>query len=231
MLDQRHRLMARERESLRHLQNQLKCSCETLAAKAPALRDLEKSLSDCETVGKEYTNLVGRLENLSRSKHDATTVQTNLATLRKFQSDLATVAIQVLVEVLFPAWEEEKHSFLREAKRPDTRKNEKSEDGQGDSMPSFPETTAPEYVSAAEEVFVLPCLGFIQNILGRIRTLTMGMLFLFVAATLSTACYPFDSRPVLGGMFLGRFRRDGGHRRLRLCADASRCNAQQHHQY
>ena len=31
------------------------------------------------------------------------------------------------------------------------------------------------------------------------------MLFLFVATTLSVACYPFDPRPALSGMFLGVF--------------------------
>jgi len=77
-------------------------------------------------------------------------------------------------------------------------------------MPKSPEASTPhgappEYVSAAEEFVGLVCLGFIQNILGRIRTMVMGMLFLFVAAALSVASYPFDPRPVLGAMFLGVF--------------------------
>jgi len=52
---------------------------------------------------------------------------------------------------------------------------------------------------------VLGYLGFIQNILGRIRTLILGCLFLLVAATLSVSSYPFDPLPVLGGMFMALF--------------------------
>ena len=52
---------------------------------------------------------------------------------------------------------------------------------------------------------MLGYLGFIQNILGRIRTLILGCLFLLVAATLSVSSYPFDPLPVLGGMFMALF--------------------------
>ena len=50
--------------------------------------------------------------------------------------------------------------------------------------------TVPQYVLAAEEFVVLPYLGFIQNILGRIRTIVLGSLFLFVAATLAASSCP-----------------------------------------
>jgi hypothetical protein len=48
-------------------------------------------------------------------------------------------------------------------------------------------------------------MGFIQNILGRIRTIVLGSLFLFVAATLAVSSYPFDPQPVLGYIFLALF--------------------------
>jgi hypothetical protein len=65
--------------------------------------------------------------------------------------------------------------------------------------------THPKNFLAARGVFVLGYLGFIQNILGRIRTLILGCLFLLVAATLSVSSYPFDPLPVLGGMFMALF--------------------------
>jgi hypothetical protein len=39
----------------------------------------------------------------------------------------------------------------------------------------------------------------------RIPTVIMGMLFLFVTAPLSIACYFLDPQPVLGAMFLAVF--------------------------
>ena len=68
----------------------------------------------------------------------------------------------------------------------------------------------PAYVRVAEEFFVLPYLGFIQNTLGRIRTIVMGSLFLFVTATFAVSSYPFDPLPVLGGVFLAVFLIAGG---------------------
>ncbi|MFZ1052478.1 MAG: hypothetical protein WBP65_01620 [Candidatus Sulfotelmatobacter sp.] len=65
-------------------------------------------------------------------------------------------------------------------------------------------------VFAEEEFFVLPYLGPIQNTLGRMRTIIMGSLFLFVAATFSASSYPFDPLPVLGGIFLAVFLITGG---------------------
>ena len=61
-----------------------------------------------------------------------------------------------------------------------------------------------------EELFLLPYLGFIQNILGRIRTIVLGSLFLFIASTFAVSSYPFDPLPVLGGMFLMVFSLTGG---------------------
>jgi hypothetical protein len=68
----------------------------------------------------------------------------------------------------------------------------------------------PEHVLAAEEFFVLPYVGFIQNTLGRIRTIVLSSLFLFAATTLAVSSYPFDPLPVLGGIFLGVFVVAGG---------------------
>jgi hypothetical protein len=45
-------------------------------------------------------------------------------------------------------------------------------------------------------------LGFAQNILGRIRTIALGGLFLFLATAVAVTSYPFDPRPLLSGVLL-----------------------------
>jgi hypothetical protein len=48
-------------------------------------------------------------------------------------------------------------------------------------------------------------LGFAQNLLGRIRTIVLGGVYLFVAATIAVSSYPFDPRPLLSGALLALF--------------------------
>jgi len=84
---------------------------------------------------------------------------------------------------------------------PNSLANVEGETGNGPRIAS----DIPQHVLAAEEFFVLPYLGFIQNILGRIRTIVLGILCLFVATTLAVSSYPFDPLPVLGGIFLALF--------------------------
>jgi hypothetical protein len=48
-------------------------------------------------------------------------------------------------------------------------------------------------------------MGFIRNILGRVRTLGLAIVFLFIAVTLSVSSYPFDPLPVIGAVFLVLF--------------------------
>jgi len=46
-------------------------------------------------------------------------------------------------------------------------------------------------VRSAKDFFALPYLAFIQNILGHVRTIVLGSLWLFVATTLAVWSYPF----------------------------------------
>jgi len=55
----------------------------------------------------------------------------------------------------------------------------------------------PERIRNAEELVCITYLGFVQNILGRIRTMAMSIVWLFIAVTLSVSTYPFDPRPAL----------------------------------
>jgi hypothetical protein len=58
-----------------------------------------------------------------------------------------------------------------------------------DKSSDAPERTIPlsekEHIRNAEEFVCLPYLGFVQNILGRIRTLVMGILCLFIATAVA----------------------------------------------
>jgi len=68
-----------------------------------------------------------------------------------------------------------------------------------------PPLSKQKHIRNAEELTCLTYLGFAQNILGRIRTIALGALFLFVAITLAVSNYPFDPRPALSGVVFALF--------------------------
>jgi len=124
---------------------------------------------------------------------------TDLTDLYEFQEELAASAGAVLKNVLIPAWHSEKESLILEPRKTGEKEKESKEEGAETAGHPRP------YVRAAEEFVILPYLGFIQNTLGRMRSIILGSLFLFVAGTLAVSSYPFDPLPVLGGIFLGLF--------------------------
>jgi hypothetical protein len=128
--------------------------------------------------------------------------------LQKFQTELAAIAGLVMTNVLVPAWRSETDSLIfdRAGGHPEARNKDQENEPTRAAVPDG----VPTYVLAAEEFFVLPYLGFIQNILGRMRTIILGSLFLFVATTFAVSSYPFDPLPVLGGIFLTAFIITGG---------------------
>jgi hypothetical protein len=48
-------------------------------------------------------------------------------------------------------------------------------------------------------------LGFVQNILGRLRTIAVTIVLLFLAATMAISTYPFDPRQALSVLLIALF--------------------------
>jgi hypothetical protein len=116
--------------------------------------------------------------------------ESDVRPLTEFQ-ELAATAGCILKHVVMPAWRTETESLVLCQSTSDMNK-----DGDATGTCLLP------HVRAAEEFVVLPHLGFIQNILGRVRTIAFSIVSLFVAATLGVSCYPFDPLPVIGALFL-----------------------------
>lgn len=129
--------------------------------------------------------------------------------LQNFQEELAATAGSVMNNLLAPAWRHEAGSLILDETHGDSKVGGNKE-GVNETAPLAVPNGVPPYVRAAEEFFVLLYLGFIQNILGRMRTITMGTLCLFVATTVAVSSYPFDPLPILGGIFLAVFAITGG---------------------
>jgi hypothetical protein len=193
VLEERHRWHSLQIESLRHLTNATdKWKPGDVSETENKIELLEK-LSHCRTKAGDFARwfvTFSRGKPVSELKH-----------LRDFQEELASTAGMVLNNILAPEWRKETNSLI-------FNRLERNQDLETEvAIPT--EELAP-HVRAAEEFFVLPYLAFIQNILGRVRTIALGSLWLFVGATFAVASYPFDPLNVLGGIFLTVFVLFGG---------------------
>ena len=183
VLEQRYRLISRQFESMRNLTNLLDAwkpsDQKEIDAKDAALAQL----NTCATKGAWFADWYVKLCDPNDHSPPA-----DITPLKEFQEELAATAASVMELIIFPAWNKETQSLLIT--------DQKSGSGGGGNEPPL---------QAAEEFFVLPYLGFIQNTIGRIRSIAISMLALFVAATLAVSSYPFDPLPVIGAIFLITF--------------------------
>lgn len=183
VLPLRYHLISREMEAFRHLKNQVYAWQATQFKKLPPA--YAKRITTWEASRDAFA--------VWYNSHHLKPGLIDLSLLARHQAETAKTAGSVMNDVIIPEWQKEKQSWLLDwspaGAEAGTQNKELAK-------------TLPPHLLAAEEFFVLPYLGFVQNVTGRMRTLAMGMLWLFIAATLSVASYPFDPRPLLSGIFL-----------------------------
>lgn len=190
VLADRYCLISRQLEALGHLENQMK-------------EWIPDNVNEAKTRDKLQDKMAAFHKNQIRHFVDwyvglgDKPIET-VEPLREVQEEMASLAGFVLAKVLIPSWRTETDSLIFDSMRTTDKEQEMSKGPR--IAPNIP-----HHILAGEEFLVLPYLGFIQNILGRIRTIVLGSLCLFVATTLAVSSYPFDPLPVLGGIFLAVF--------------------------
>ena len=186
VLEERYRLISRQFESIRHLQNALLQWTPTTAMEAQGKQIALQQMAQCEKQGRKFAAWYVDLRDDDVKDPDK---YNNVKPLAEFQAMLAATAGCILKHVVMPAWQTETQSLI--CPPPD-------KGGDGGAV----KADVPLHVHAAEEFVVLPYVGFIQNVLGRVRTIAFTVVSLFVAVTLGVSCYPFDPLPVIGALFL-----------------------------
>lgn len=197
VLEERYRVITLQFESLRCLGNTMAAWAPDHPAARQRQEEVLKKVEACQQTGGKFGKWFLALEKDKPVD--------NLTNIRDFQKALASTAGLVMGNVLIPAWQTETDSLIIGRSKRDGKEGE-----EGETEFAFPIEKLPPHVRAAEEFFVLPYLGFIQNILGRIRTIVLGIVLLFVCTTLAISSYPFDPLNVLGGIFLTVFVLVGG---------------------
>jgi hypothetical protein len=169
----RTRVVSRQLESLAHLHNELK-GFEWRNCWGGRLRDSVRStwqkghaFIDLRNQGKDFAIL-----NTPEAQ-----------TMRLVFRDCAEIAIEELLE---PAWRDER-CFL-EVHEPSGEAGTSHEKIKlSDNMP----------VRAGEEFVCLIYVGYLQNLLGRMRTMVLSTAGLFAAIALAMGFYPFTPRPTI----------------------------------
>jgi len=190
VLAERYCLFSRQIEAMGHLENQMKEWIPDSLGGAQMQDELQAKIASFHE--KEMKEFVRWYVKLDDDRIDS------VEPLREVQEQIASIAGFVLVNILIPSWHGETDSLIFDASRA------MSKEGETNKGPRISESV-PHRILAAEEFVVLPYVGFIQNILGRIRTIVLGILCLFIATTLAVSSYTFDPLPVLGGIFLTVF--------------------------
>jgi len=191
VLDVRYKLLSRQLESLGHTVSTLSApeNAETLGdANKKAAKNCIDALEETRTVGIEFA--IWYSENYKKCDAE------NPKLLKSFQLSTARTAATLLVQLLLPEWRTEKNSLVL-VESP----NGDSKDDHDTALP----LSKKRYICDAEEFVCLPYMGFVQNILGRMRSMVMSILWLFVATAIAISSYPFDPRQGLSGTVLALF--------------------------
>jgi hypothetical protein len=201
VLEMRYKLLVNQLESVKHFENALRAAEKKDCAfwegdfdylKIRGIAGEKGCLPTLHDVHLEFKQWYARIWDQRGTR--------NQQELKDLQQSLAEFAGQVVVWVLLPAWRLEKEDLLAYGAAANSEKKDENKDEQLASAAHL----AP-HIRSAEQLVCYVYLGFIQNILGRMRTLVVGILWLFLAATISLACYPFDPRPVVNAAMVSLF--------------------------
>jgi len=118
----------------------------------------------------------------------------NLYRFTEFQEKIAAASGALLSRLLVPAWRLEESSLL-------------VAHAKDDESATVPPPAQPEdpHTRNAEEFVCLNYLSFIQNILGRLRTMAITIIVLFLASACAMSSYPFDPRQGLSAVLIVLF--------------------------
>ncbi|HET7107504.1 MAG TPA: hypothetical protein VFI38_11895 [Candidatus Acidoferrum sp.] len=190
VLEVRYKVISRQLESMNHtiktLEDYKKEGEDSASPKG--IRECLKVLEGLRDTGKKFAGWYSTNYKDPRAG--------NLRVFEEFQQSVAAASGTVLAQLLVPVWRKEEESLVLAP-----AENSKKEG----AAPAVPAQSKEKYVQNAEEFVCLTYLGYVQNVLGRIRTMAMTVVVLFIAATVAMSSYPFDPRQALSAVLLGLF--------------------------
>jgi hypothetical protein len=199
VLDMRYKLLTNELRCVGHLKNCLAARNPlTLNLDRPADAEMNSSIQEIQdgqvAFAQWYSDLYNEPDVLNKQSANGTPDLLDQQPVEKVQKQLADFAGFLMARILVPAWQEEKGlQSATDVVAGATPSQEK------DREELMPVSELDPHIRHAEQLVSYIYLGFIQNVLGRMRTLVMCILLVFIASTIAMASYPFDPRPTISG--------------------------------
>ncbi len=170
----RYKIFSRQMESLLHLRNELDAP-ESAKCGTIALRD------SVRTTWEAGHHFIGK-----RADADNDVAMVNDTPAKAIRLTFRACSEVVLEDLLVPEWEEERCSLAVQ-----------ETPAEGSSAHERIKLSDKPPVQAGEEFVCLTYVGYLQNLLGRMRTMVLSMAGLFAAIALSVGFYPFTPRPTI----------------------------------
>lgn len=184
VLEMRYKVLTRQAECATHLKNALDELRDGHRAPASGPRtfpEVDAALADLTVARKNFAEWYVDAWDNPRARDTERRFE-------KFQERLARTAGILLSKMLIAAWGDE------EGPDPEGESSiDESAERNGKDL--MPVSRLDPHIRFAERLVCYVYLGFIQNVLGRLRGVVMGILWLFVTVTVAMASYPFDPRP------------------------------------
>jgi hypothetical protein len=199
VLDMRYKLLTSELRCVSYLKNYLAARDPlTVDPHRPAEAGMNSLIQEIESSRIEFARWYSRLYNEQKEPGDEPADkkldELDQRPVEYVQKQLANFAGFLLANILVPAWRAEKgEQSATDISADGTSGQEKGREE------LTPVSKLDPHIRHAEQLVSYVYLGFIQNVLGRMRSLAMCILSLFIAATFAMASYPFDPRPTISG--------------------------------
>jgi hypothetical protein len=183
VLEVRYKVISRQMECMNHtiasLNDFLKSSNDSGA------QNSLKAMQDMRAAGMQFAGWYS--SNYLRLRVG------DLSSFTNFQKSIANASGTLFSQLLVPAWRMEEKSLVVAPV-----KDEKEET-------ALPPQAEDARIRNAEEFVCLNYLSFVQNALGRLRTMAMTIIALFVASAAAMSSYPFDPRQGLSAVLIALF--------------------------
>jgi hypothetical protein len=187
VLEVRYKIISRQIESMNHTITALDKFLEhpPLFGNTQGAQTARDALEATEEVVREFADWY------SHSYQDPRAGK--LKKFSEFQKSVAASTGTLLSKLLVPAWRAEEDSLIAEPGR-----SLEEKEGSASKPPQAKEA----HIRNAEELVCLTFLAFIQNTLGRLRTMALMIVVLFLACTVAISSYPFDPRQGLSTVLI-----------------------------
>ncbi len=206
VFDMRYMLVFRQMESLSHLRRSLlrweekrqpevaqKPICKLAHIVLPSACGWIELIDETSQERAKFAQWYARCWNVAKNRR--------VLGLCSLQRSLAETAAVMITQLLIPTWRGESRSLLLTPS--DSGKPSDSKDKPDPNAASV--SGLPRHIRNAEELVCLVYMAFIQNVLGRMRSLVMGIICMFIAIAAAIASYPFDPRPLLSAIVVTLF--------------------------